>query len=49
MRSHLYEFRSDKRKLSCLCGWERTLKSSEPKLVASTFRDHCAQAALKTP
>lgn len=47
MRCHLYEFRSDKRKLTCLCGWERTLKNTDPKLVQETFRSHCREAALK--
>lgn len=45
MKSHLYEFRADKKKLTCLCGWGRTLKSSDAKLVQQTFKDHCASAA----
>ena len=47
MKIHLYEFRSDKKKLKCLCGWERTLKSSDPKLVYKTFSDHCQLEAPK--
>lgn len=47
MRSHLYEFRSDKKRLSCLCGWERTLKTADPKLVLETFTAHCLAAAPK--
>ena len=48
MRAHLYEFRSDKKKLKCLCGWERTLKSTEAKLIRKTFTDHVASTAAKT-
>lgn len=40
MRVHLYEFRSDKRKLTCSCGWERTLKTVDPKAAASVFHEH---------
>lgn len=47
MRMHLYEFRSDNRMLKCTCGWERSLKSAEPKLVLRTFASHCKGAALK--
>ena len=47
MRVHLYEFRSDKRKLTCSCGWERTLKNTDSKLVKLTFSSHCQEAALK--
>ncbi len=47
MRAHLYEFRADKRKLTCTCGWERTLKSADSKLVTRTFADHCREAAIK--
>ena len=45
MRVHLYEFRSDKRKLKCSCGWERTLKSTDSKIVTRTFNDHCQETA----
>jgi hypothetical protein len=45
MKIHLYEFRSDKKKLKCLCGWERTLKTSDPKVVNKMFNDHRAGAA----
>ena len=47
MRSHLYEFRSDKKKLKCLCGWERTLKTSEPKLIKAKFNEHCLASTAK--
>jgi hypothetical protein len=47
MRVHLYEFRSDKRKLTCSCGWERTLKNTDAKLVTRTFAGHCQEAAQK--
>ena len=43
MRVHLYEFRSDKRKLKCSCGWERTLKSADSKVAARAFADHCQE------
>ena len=47
MKIHMYEFRSDKKKLKCSCGWERTLKSADAKLIAKTFTDHQATAAAK--
>lgn len=47
MRLHLYEFRASDRKLKCNCGWERTLKSSQPNLVSKTFAVHCQSEALK--
>ncbi len=40
MRAHLFEFRSDKRKLKCLCGWERTLKSTDIKAAYAKFEEH---------
>lgn len=43
----MYEFRSDKKKLKCSCGWERTLKSADMKLVAKTFDVHRVDAAAK--
>jgi hypothetical protein len=45
MKIHLYEFRSDKKRLKCLCGWERTLKTSDPKLVVKAFEDHRTKEA----
>jgi hypothetical protein len=47
MKFHLYEFRADKKKLKCLCGWERTVKTSDPKAVRKLFTDHCADEAAK--
>ena len=47
MRAHLYEFRSDNRKLKCTCGWERVLKNSQPQLVSATFALHCKTEAAK--
>lgn len=47
MKIHMYEFRSEKKKLKCSCGWERTLKSGDAKLIAKTFNDHQADAAAK--
>lgn len=47
MKIHLYEFRADKRKLKCSCGWERTLKGTDSKLISRTFTDHCQDALQK--
>ncbi|MDD5304130.1 MAG: hypothetical protein PHS14_13600 [Elusimicrobia bacterium] len=47
MKIHMYEFRAEKKKLKCSCGWERTLKSADSKLVSKTFTDHCADEAAK--
>lgn len=44
MRAHLFEFRSDKRKLKCLCGWERTLKSADIDAAYAKFAAHVAEA-----
>lgn len=49
MKIHLYEFRAGKNKLTCLCGWERTLKTSDPKTVRKTFTEHCLQEAPPKP
>ena len=43
----MYEFRSDKKKLKCSCGWERTLKTADAKLIQKTFTVHTADAAAK--
>ena len=45
MRAHLFEFRSDNRKLKCLCGWERTLKSTDIVAAREKFEEHRAEAA----
>jgi hypothetical protein len=47
VRAHLYEFRNDNKKLKCLCGWERTLKTSDPKIIQKTFDGHCDEMAEK--
>ncbi len=47
MRSHLYEVRFEKKKLTCLCGWERSLKTTDPRMVREAFAKHCLEAALK--
>lgn len=47
MRIHLYEFRSDKKKLTCLCGWEKTMKTSDPKAVDAVFTEHRLSAPVK--
>ena len=49
MRAHLYEFRSDKKKLKCLCGWERTLRSADEKLIKKMIMEHRADSAAKQP
>ena len=45
MKIHMYEFRSANKKLKCSCGWERTLKSTDAKLIAKTFSAHSAEEA----
>lgn len=40
MRAHLYEFHSEKRKLKCLCGWERNIKKADVGSVQRLFEDH---------
>lgn len=44
----MYEFRSDKKKLKCSCGWERTLKTADSKVVQKTFADHCTDMAKQS-
>lgn len=48
MKIHMYEFRAEKKKLKCSCGWERTLKTADAKVVAKAFSDHQTDAAAKT-
>ena len=45
MRVHLFEFRSDKKKLKCLCGWERTLKSADAEAAHERFDEHLEEVA----
>lgn len=40
---HLYEFKSDKKKVRCLCGWERTVRTADIPTTYKMFKDHCAQ------
>ena len=48
MKLHLFEFKSDKKKLKCLCGWERTLKTADVRVAHEKFKKHCAeQMSLK--
>ncbi len=47
MKNHLYEFRSENRKLLCSCGWERTIKGGNLKLAQKTFTAHRVEAAAK--
>jgi hypothetical protein len=44
MRIHLFEFRSDRRKLKCLCGWERTLKTADVDAAYEKYALHVAEA-----
>jgi hypothetical protein len=46
LKTHLYEFHSAKKKLKCLCGWERTVKTSDQALIKKMFADHRAAEAL---
>jgi hypothetical protein len=46
LKTHLYEFSSVNKKLKCLCGWERTLKTSDMPAVYKKFAEHRAQEAL---
>jgi hypothetical protein len=48
-RAHLFEFRSDKRRLKCLCGWERTLKSADVDAAYERFALHVAEANAPAP
>jgi hypothetical protein len=47
LRTHLYEFLSQKKKLKCLCGWERTIKTADIPSIQKKFEEHKAQAAIK--
>ncbi|MDX6769415.1 MAG: hypothetical protein SF051_07775 [Elusimicrobiota bacterium] len=49
MKAHLFEFRSDTRKLKCLCGWERTLKITDPEAAREKFEEHRAEATRPEP
>ena len=46
MRSHLYEFRAETKKLKCSCGWEKTIKTDEVPSIQKTFAVHRAEMAL---
>lgn len=45
MRCHLFQFVSKTKKVSCQCGWERTLKSGDAALAHKKFEAHRAEAA----
>ena len=45
---HLYEFFSQKKKLRCLCGWERTMKTADISAVYKKFAEHCAQESVRS-
>lgn len=47
MRAHLFEFRSEGRKLKCLCGWERTMKSEDIEAARKRFEEHRLEAAAE--
>lgn len=44
MKIHLFEFHAGKKKLKCLCGWERTLKTADSKAAYAKFTEHCTTA-----
>ena len=46
MRAHLYEFHAEKRRLKCLCGWERTVKKADVASAYEMFSEHCAEQRL---
>ncbi|MCX5790286.1 MAG: hypothetical protein NTX64_17530 [Elusimicrobia bacterium] len=43
MKYHLFEFHSAKKKVKCLCGWERTLKTNNLALAYQKFEAHRAE------
>ena len=45
MKNHLYEFRSQTKKLKCMCGWEKTMRSSNIERAYKAFEIHRAKAA----
>jgi hypothetical protein len=45
----LYEFISKTKKLRCLCGWERTLKTADSVLIDKKFAEHCADSKRLRP
>ena len=47
MKVHLFEFKSDKRKLKCLCGWERTLKTTDVKVAYEKFAEHRDEGRIR--
>jgi hypothetical protein len=47
LKTHLYEFISKTKKLKCLCGWERTLKTSDAEAVNKKFAQHRAEEAAR--
>ena len=40
MQMHLFEFNSVNKKLKCLCGWGRTLKTADVRLAHEKFKEH---------
>ena len=45
MKFHLFQFVTKTKKLSCLCGWERTLKSTDMAQAHKRFEAHRAEAS----
>lgn len=45
LKTHLYEFVSKTKKLKCLCGWERTLKTTDPVIIDKKIAEHRAEMA----
>ena len=45
LKTHLYEFVSKTKKLKCLCGWERTLKTTDQTVIDKKFVEHRTEAS----
>ena len=45
MRAHLFEFVTKSKKLSCVCGWKRILKSTDIAAAHKRFDEHRIEAA----
>ncbi|TPW22108.1 MAG: hypothetical protein FD126_14 [Elusimicrobia bacterium] len=43
MRGHLFQFITKSKKVSCICGWERTLKTSDTASAHKKFEAHLSE------
>ena len=48
MKMHLFEFNSTNKKLKCLCGWERTLKTVDVRVAHEKFKEHYSEQMRRT-